>query len=215
MASLYSLARDLYRIWGETIASRNSVSSDTYDTKIRRNWSKNGRRYYRYSLWWVNIDSHASKVRMKKISGYPRFRKWESKIYLIQFLMLSLFSRIISWEIPSYKIYEDEYIYAFLDIFPQRLGHTLIVPKCEGDHFSDVPEPYYSAIFQTAKKLSPAIQKATGCQRICASFIGYEVPHCHYHLIPTDTLEQANFHSQPRASSQDLEKMQKTLLSFL
>lgn len=85
--------------------------------------------------------------------------------------MSTIFSRIIAGEIPSCRIYEDEYTYAFLDIFPQRIGHTLIVPKIEVDHFSDVPEPYYSAIFQTAKKLSPAIQQATGCKRVCALFI--------------------------------------------
>jgi histidine triad (HIT) family protein len=68
--------------------------------------------------------------------------------------MSSLFSRIIAQEIPSYKVYEDEYVYAFLDIFPQHPGHTLIVPRVEIDHFSDVPEPYYSAIFLAAKKLS-------------------------------------------------------------
>jgi histidine triad (HIT) family protein len=68
--------------------------------------------------------------------------------------MPSIFSRIIAQEIPSYKIYEDAHVYAFLDISPQCPGHTLIVPKIEIDHFSDVPEPYYSAIFQAAKKLS-------------------------------------------------------------
>jgi histidine triad (HIT) family protein len=68
--------------------------------------------------------------------------------------MSTIFSKIIAGEIPSFKIYEDEYVYAFLDIFPQRIGHTLIVPKIEIDHFSDVPEPYYSAIFLAAKKLS-------------------------------------------------------------
>ncbi len=85
--------------------------------------------------------------------------------------MSTLFTRIIAGEIPSFKIYEDEYTYAFLDIFPQRLGHTLIVPKIEVDHFADVPEPYYSAIFQTAKLLSSAIQQATGCHRVCTLFI--------------------------------------------
>jgi histidine triad (HIT) family protein len=85
--------------------------------------------------------------------------------------MPTLFTRIIVGEIPSFKIYEDEYVYAFLDIFPQRLGHTLIVPKIEIDHFADVPEPYYSAIFQAAKLLSPAIQQATGCNRVCTMFI--------------------------------------------
>jgi histidine triad (HIT) family protein len=85
--------------------------------------------------------------------------------------MPTLFSQIIAGEIPSYRIYEDEYVYAFLDIVPQRLGHTLIVPKIEIDHFADVPEPYYTAIFTAAKKLSPAIEQATGCKRVCTMFI--------------------------------------------
>ena len=129
--------------------------------------------------------------------------------------MSTLFSRIIAQEIPSYKLYEDEYTYAFLDITPQRLGHTLIVPKIEVDHFSDVPEPYYSAIFQTAKRLSGAIQKATGCTRVCTMFIGYEIPHCHYHIIPTDTIDDLDHSRAQKAEPGDLQKMQEKILSFL
>ena len=69
----------------------------------------------------------------------------------------TIFSRIINGEIPCYKIYEDEYSFAFLDVSPIQPGHTLVVPKIEVDYFADVPEPYYSAVFQTAKKISPAI----------------------------------------------------------
>lgn len=72
----------------------------------------------------------------------------------------SLFTRIVSGEIPCYKIYEDECTFAFLDINPVRPGHVLIVPKIEIDHFFEVPEPYYSAVFATAKKLAPAIREA-------------------------------------------------------
>ena len=118
--------------------------------------------------------------------------------------MSTLFARIINQEIPSFRIYEDEYIYAFLDIFPQRLGHTLIVPKIEIDHFADVPEPYYTAIFQAAKKLSSPIQQATGCNRVATLFIGYEVPHCHYHLIPTDQISDINFTPQLQADPVEL-----------
>ena len=106
--------------------------------------------------------------------------------------MPTLFSRIISGEIPSYTIHEDEYTYAFLDIFPQHPGHTLIVPKIEVDHFADVPEPYYSAIFIAAKKLAPAIQKATECSRVCTMFGGYENPHCHYHIFSTQQSSDLN-----------------------
>lgn len=106
-------------------------------------------------------------------------------------------------------------MYAFLDIFPQAPGHTLIVPKIEIDHFADVPEPYYSAIFQAAKKLSPAIQKATGCTRVCTLFVGYEIPHCHYHLVPTNTLSDVNFSGKPQADMQELQQMQEKILSEL
>jgi histidine triad (HIT) family protein len=129
--------------------------------------------------------------------------------------MSSVFSKIIAWEIPSFKIYEDEYTYAFLDIFPQRAWHTLIVPKIEVDHFSDVPEPYYGAIFQTAKKLSPAIQKATGCNRVCTTFVGYEVPHCHYHLIPTDSEWDMDMKPRKQADVDELKKMQEAILHQL
>ncbi|MDD2694106.1 MAG: HIT family protein [Candidatus Gracilibacteria bacterium] len=129
--------------------------------------------------------------------------------------MSTLFSKIIAGEIPSFKIYEDEFVYAFLDIFPQTPGHTLIVPKIEIDHFADVPEPYYSAIFLAAKKLSPAIQKATGCVRICTLFVGYEIPHCHYHLVPTNTLSDVNFTGKPQADMEELKTMQEKILSEL
>jgi histidine triad (HIT) family protein len=129
--------------------------------------------------------------------------------------MTTLFTRIISGEIPSYKIYEDEFVYAFLDIAPQKLGHTLIVPKCERDHFSQVPEPHYSAIFQTAKMLSPILQKATGSKRICTMFVGYEIPHCHYHLIPTDTIEDLDRGRARKATPDELLSMQNTIIQEL
>lgn len=129
--------------------------------------------------------------------------------------MPTLFSRIISWEIPSYKLYEDEYTYAFLDIFPQQPGHTLIVPKVEVDHFSDVPEPYYSAIFQTAKKLSKAIEQATGCTRVCTAFLGFQVSHCHYQLLPIMNEDEFVWKQVDTWQPEDLKSMQEKILSFL
>lgn len=129
--------------------------------------------------------------------------------------MPTLFSKIIAGEIPSYKIYEDAYVYAFLDIFPYTLGHTLIVPKIEIDHFSEVPEPYYSAIFLAAKSLAPVIQKATGCTRICSMFVGYEIPHCHYHLIPTESMEDLSPGKSHPAEKADLESIQEKILQLL
>jgi histidine triad (HIT) family protein len=129
--------------------------------------------------------------------------------------MATIFSRIIAWEIPSFKLYEDEYVYAFLDIFPQKPWHTLIVPKIEIDHFSDVPEPYYIGIFQAAKKLAKAIQLSTDCTRVCTVFAWYEVPHCHYHLIPTSSMDDIQFCSHPQADIAELKKMQERIISFL
>ena len=129
--------------------------------------------------------------------------------------MSSLFSKIIAWEIPSFKIYEDEWSFAFLDIFPQAPGHVLIVPKCDVDHFSEVPEPYYSAIFQTAKRLSPAIQKATGCTRVCTTFLGYEIPHCHYHLIPTNSESDMDMKPRKQADMESLKNMQEKIIAYI
>lgn len=129
--------------------------------------------------------------------------------------MSTLFSRIISWEIPSYKLYEDEYTYAFLDIFPQVSGHTLIVPKIEIDHFSDVPEPYYSAIFQTAKMLAPALKEVTWCMRVCTAFLGYQIEHCHYQLLPTDSEADFVWKSTSQASDEELTSLQEKILTQL
>ena len=129
--------------------------------------------------------------------------------------MATLFTKIIQWDIPSYKIYEDEFVYAFLDIFPQKPGHTLIVPKCEVNHFSEVPEPYYSAIFTAAKHISPAIQDATGCERVCMTILGYEIPHCHCHLIPTEQESDMHFADVPQALNKDLSAMQKRIIENL
>lgn len=98
--------------------------------------------------------------------------------------MPTMFSRIISGEIDSYKLYEDKYTFAFLDIFPFQPGHTLIIPKIEIDYFVDVPEPYYTGVFLTAKQLAPAIQQAVGAERVGTMIQGMDVPHFHYHIIP-------------------------------
>ncbi len=129
--------------------------------------------------------------------------------------MPTIFSKIIAWEIPSHKIYEDEYTFAFLDINPVQAGHTLIVPKIEVDYFADVPEPYYTAVFQAAKKIAPAIQKATWCKRISTTILGYEIPHFHYHLIPTNGIGDAQFDKKIVSNEQDLQAMQQSILSYL
>lgn len=129
--------------------------------------------------------------------------------------MATIFTKIIQGEIPSFKIYEDEYTYAFLDIHPVQFGHTLVVPKTEVDNFLSLDEPYYTALFQTAKKVSTAIQQATGCARICTALVGYEVPHVHYHLIPTNTIADFTPTNTKEVSMDDLALMQQKILQYL
>jgi len=129
--------------------------------------------------------------------------------------MPTIFSRIITGEIPSYKIYEDELTFAFLDIHPYTLWHTLIVPKTEVDHFYDLPEPYYSAIFQTAKKLAPTLQKATKSKRISMFLIGLDVPHVHIHLVPTNTVDDIQKNATHQESEEAMKQIQQAIISYL
>ena len=106
---------------------------------------------------------------------------------------MSIFSKIISGEIPSYKIKEDEYFLAFLDVFPLVKGHVLVVPKIEVDKMFDLPEEYLSRIMTFAKPIAAAIEASFDCRRCGISVIGLEVPHAHMHLIPMNSAEDLNF----------------------
>ncbi len=107
--------------------------------------------------------------------------------------MPTLFSRIVSGELPSYKIAEDDRFYAFLDIYPLRPGHTLVVPKTEVDRFFDMPSDHLDAILGFAKPIALAIEKSFPCLRCGISVIGLEVPHAHLHLVPMDSADDLNF----------------------
>ena len=129
--------------------------------------------------------------------------------------MSSLFSKIIKGEIPSFKIYEDEYTFAFLDINPINLGHTLIVPKIEHDHFLDVPEPYYSAVFKAAVPIGKAIMKATSCKRIGSVILGFDVPHFHYHVLPLWDSSDVSFKKAKPRETHEMENIQKSIVENL
>ena len=122
---------------------------------------------------------------------------------------MTIFSKIIAGEIPSYKIKENEKFFAFLDIFPLREGHVLVVPKKETDKLFDLPDNYLSEILLFAKPIAHAIEKAFDCNRCGISVIGLEVPHAHIHLIPINSANDLNF-MQPKtqASASDLKKVQ-------
>ena len=106
---------------------------------------------------------------------------------------MTIFSKIIAGEIPSYKIAENEKFFAFLDIFPLVEGHVLVVPKLEVDKFFDIPDEYLSGMLLFAKPIAKAIEKAYRCNRCGMSVIGLEVPHAHLHLVPLNSVNDLNF----------------------
>ena len=107
--------------------------------------------------------------------------------------MASIFSRIITGEIPSYKIAEDENYYAFLDIQPLTIGHTLVVPKKEIDYLFDLDDASYIGLQVFAKRVAEQLKRAFPEKRIGVAVIGLEVPHAHIHLVPFSKMNEMNF----------------------
>jgi histidine triad (HIT) family protein len=107
--------------------------------------------------------------------------------------MPSIFSRIISREIPGYIVAEDENYIAFLDINPLVMGHTLVVPKKEVDYIFELDDQTLSGMHLFAKKVALGIQKVIPCNRIGIAVIGLEVPHAHIHLVPMNSMNDINF----------------------
>ena len=106
---------------------------------------------------------------------------------------MTIFSKIVAGEIPSYKVAEDENFYAFLDINPMAKGHTLVVPKkTEEDYIFRLEDKVYSNLMLFSKRLAKAIEKAVTCKRVGIAVIGMEVPHTHIHLIPINKESDMN-----------------------
>ncbi len=99
--------------------------------------------------------------------------------------MATIFSKIIAGEIPSYKIYEDEKTYAFLDINPESKGHTLVVPKAEVDKIYELSDEDYHALWASVKKVAQRMEEVSG-RRVVMKVVGTDVPHAHVHLMPMD-----------------------------
>jgi histidine triad (HIT) family protein len=129
--------------------------------------------------------------------------------------MASIFSRIVSGEIPAYKIAEtDEYL-AFLDVFPTVKGHTLVIPKKEIDYLFDLDEELYLGLMKFARQIAPAIEKAVPCQRIGVAVMGLEVPHAHVHLIPMNSMADMNFNNKLKVSPEEFSEIAARIRSFL
>ncbi len=115
---------------------------------------------------------------------------------------MTLFTRIINGEIPSYKVAEDDRFYAFLDINPLTKGHTLVIPKLpepEADYIFDLDDNTLSGLILFAKKVARGLKEATGCKRIGVAVLGMEVNHVHMHLVPMNTEKDMLF-TNPKLS---------------
>jgi len=129
---------------------------------------------------------------------------------------VTIFSKIIAGEIPSYRIAENDRFYAFLDIFPLREGHTLVIPKLEVDRFFDMPDPYLGDMLLFARPIAHAIEQAFDCNRCGLSVVGLEVPHAHLHLVPIDSSDDLNFtRHKLRLKPEQLKAAQERILAHL
>ena len=129
---------------------------------------------------------------------------------------MTIFSKIISGEIPSYIIKQNENFIAFLDVFPLVRGHVLVVPKTETDKLFELPENYLREILLFAKPIAAAIEKSFDCKRCGISVIGLEVPHAHMHLVPINTADDLNFTKEKlKISEEEMKDIQKKILSNL
>ena len=129
---------------------------------------------------------------------------------------MTIFSKIITGQIPSYKIAESERFYAFLDIFPLVEGHVLVVPKIETDKFFDVPDDLLSEWLLFAKPIAHAIEKVFNCNRCGISVVGLEVPHAHMHLLPINSADDLNFtRGKLKLSAEELKEIQEKIISNL
>lgn len=110
---------------------------------------------------------------------------------------MSIFSKIVAGEIPSYKIAEDTDYFAFLDINPLGLGHTLVIPKKEVDYIFDMDDAHLAGLHVFSKKVAKALAMVVPCLRVGVAVIGLEVPHAHIHLVPLHSAHDIDF-SKPK-----------------
>lgn len=129
---------------------------------------------------------------------------------------MTIFSKIIAREIPGYKIAEDDYFMAFLDVFPLVKGHVLVVPKIETDKLFDLGDEYLSGMLTFAKPVAKAIEKSFDCKRVGISVIGLEVPHAHMHLVPINSADDLNFTREKlKVTAEEMQEIQKRIVSNL
>ncbi|PWJ38480.1 HIT family protein [Sediminitomix flava] len=130
--------------------------------------------------------------------------------------MASIFSKIVAGDIPSHKIMEDDRFLAFLDVFPLREGHVLVIPKEEVDYMFDLDDDALADLHVFAKKVAKALIQAYPCKRIGTAVIGLEVPHAHLHLVPMDRMSDLDFTKEKlKLSNEVLAASAEKIRSFL
>lgn len=130
--------------------------------------------------------------------------------------MATIFTKIVKGEIPSYKIFEDERFYAFLDINPMAKGHTLVIPKKEVDYLFDIDDEMLKEMIVLSKKIAKAIEKAIECNRVGVMVVGLEVPHAHIHLIPIQSEGDMNLsNKRVELSKEEFGKIANDIVRYL
>jgi histidine triad (HIT) family protein len=129
---------------------------------------------------------------------------------------MTIFSKIIKGEIPSYKVAENDRFFAFLDISPMVKGHVLVVPKIETDKLFDLGNDYLGEMLVFAQPIAKAIEKSFRCNRCGIAVIGLEVPHAHMHLVPINSADDLNFNRRKlKLSEEEFKQVQNTILAAL
>ena len=124
---------------------------------------------------------------------------------------MSIFTKIITGEIPSYKVAENADFIAFLDINPNAKGHTLVVPKKEENKIFDLSKEAYTSLMDFSYRVAKALEKAVPCNRVGQSVIGLEVPHVHVHLIPLNAMADIQFHQKVKLSNDEFIELAKSI----
>ncbi len=129
--------------------------------------------------------------------------------------MPSLFTRIVQGEIPCHKVWEDAQHLAFLDIVPIQPGHTLVIPKREVGYLFDLSAEEQAALWRVVRTVEAGLKRTTGCKRVCLMVVGWEVPHVHVHLVPTNAASEFPVPPKLKQSPEQLAQLAKRIASSL
>ena len=121
--------------------------------------------------------------------------------------MPTIFTKIVDGELPCHKVWEDEKHLAFLDIRPAQPGHTLVIPKREVDYIFDLTPEEHAALWSAAQTVAAKLKATLGCRRVCVLVIGWEVPHVHIHLIPTNSIHEVGMPPAAKISEEAMARL--------